>query len=59
MNLSALHGVLGIFVLIFVAYLLSSHRKAINFRTVGFAFALQIILGAFVLYVPAGKEVLE
>jgi len=58
MNLAALHGLLGVFVLLFVAYLLSSHRKDINFRTVGLAFLLQISLGAFVLYLPFGKDVL-
>jgi len=58
MNLGALHGLLGIGVLLIIAYLLSTHRKAINFRTVGFAFTLQILLGAFVLYIPFGKDVL-
>jgi len=58
MNLAALHGLLGVFVLLLVAYLLSSKRKAINLRTVGFAFLLQILLGAFVLYLPFGKDVL-
>jgi CNT family concentrative nucleoside transporter len=59
MNLAALHGVIGIIALLLVAYFFSKNRKAINFRTVGFAFALQLILGAFVLYVPFGKDVLE
>ena len=48
----------GIVVLIAIAFALSSHRKAINWRTVGGAFAIQAILGAFILYVPAGKQVL-
>ncbi len=59
MNLAALHGVIGIIALLLVAYFFSKNRKAINFRTVGLAFALQLILGAFVLYVPFGKDVLE
>lgn len=58
MNLAALHGVVGIIALLLVAYFFSKDRKAINFRTVGFAFVLQLILGAFVLYVPFGKDVL-
>ena len=58
MNLAALHGVIGIIALLLVAYYFSKDRKAINFRTVGFAFILQLILGAFVLYVPFGKDVL-
>ena len=35
------------------------NRKKINLRTVGGAFALQVLIGAFVLYVPAGREVLN
>jgi CNT family concentrative nucleoside transporter len=58
MNLAALHGVVGIIALLLVAYFFSKDRKAINFRTVGFAFVLQLVLGAFVLYVPFGKDVL-
>ncbi|AZQ84586.1 NupC/NupG family nucleoside CNT transporter [Colwellia sp. Arc7-635] len=58
MELGALRGVIGIFALLAVAFFLSKDRKAINWRTVGFAFSLQIILGAFVLYVPFGKDVL-
>ena len=58
MDFSAYRGVIGIFVLLAIAYGLSKSRKDINFRTVGFAFLLQLILGAFVLYVPFGKDVL-
>lgn len=58
MDLSAYRGVIGIFVLLAIAYGLSKSRKNINFRTVGFAFLLQLIMGAFVLYVPFGKDVL-
>lgn len=58
MELGALRGVLGIFVLLGIAYALSSGKKSINIRTVGLAFALQVLLGAFVLYVPFGKDVL-
>ncbi len=52
-------GFLGIAVLIGVAVLVSSNRKAINLRTVGGALALQIGIGAFVLYFPAGRAVLQ
>jgi CNT family concentrative nucleoside transporter len=58
MDFSAFRGLIGIFVLLAIAYGLSKSRKNINFRTVGFAFLLQLILGAFVLYVPFGKDVL-
>jgi len=58
MELSALRGILGIAVLLAIAVLLSKKRQAINLRTVGLAFALQLTLGAFVLYIPFGKDVL-
>lgn len=59
MDLGALRGLFGIFALLVIAFLLSKHKKSINFRTVGFAFLLQLLLGAFVLYIPFGKDVLE
>jgi len=59
MELAALRGLVGIVILLAIAYGLSKSRKSINFRTVGFAFALQVSLGAFVLYVPFGKDVLS
>ncbi|WP_281560510.1 NupC/NupG family nucleoside CNT transporter [Thalassomonas sp. RHCl1] len=59
MELTALRGMLGIVFLLAFAIFLSQHRKAINWRTVGLAFTLQVIFGAFVLYVPFGKDVLE
>jgi len=59
MELSALRGILGIVVILAIAYALSNGKKDINYRTIGFAFAIQILLGAFVLYVPFGKDVLS
>jgi CNT family concentrative nucleoside transporter len=58
MELAALRGLLGIGVLLAIAVFLSKSRQSINFRTIGFAFALQVGLGAFVLYIPFGKDVL-
>lgn len=52
-------GVVGVFVLLGLAFLLSDNKKAINLRTVGGAFAIQAIIGAFILYVPAGKDMLQ
>lgn len=52
-------GVLGIVFLLCFAYLLSNNKKAINKRTVIAAFCLQIGLGAFVLFLPFGRGVLE
>ena len=58
MEISALRGLLGIGFLLALAVFLSKNRQAINFRTVGWAFALQVGLGAFVLYIPFGKDTL-
>lgn len=49
----------GMLVILAVAVLLSSNRRAIKLRVVGAAFALQASLAALVLYVPWGKTVLE
>lgn len=58
MEFGAFKGVFGIIFLLAIAIFLSHQRKSINWRTVGFAFGLQILLGAFVLYIPFGKEAL-
>ena len=52
-------GIVGIFVLLSFAVLCSSNRKAINYRTVGGAFAIQVAIGVFILYFPPGKELLQ
>jgi concentrative nucleoside transporter, CNT family len=49
----------GMVVILAIAVLLSSNRRAIRLRVVGAAFALQASLAALVLYVPWGKTVLE
>ncbi|WP_417658919.1 NupC/NupG family nucleoside CNT transporter [Pseudidiomarina sp.] len=53
-----MNSFLGIAIILLVAYAFSSNRKQIRWRTVGGAFAFQVILGAFVLYVPFGQDVL-
>lgn len=57
--MSALICLLGIAVLVGIGAASSTNRSAINWRTVGFALLLQALLGALVLYVPAGRVVLE
>ncbi|CAH0531514.1 Putative nucleoside permease NupX [Allocatenococcus thiocycli] len=52
-------SLVGMVVLLAIALAFSSNRKAINFRTVGGAFAIQFALGAFVLYVPWGRDLLN
>ncbi len=56
--MSLFMSLVGMAVLLGIAVLLSDNRKAINFRTVGGAFAIQFSLGAFVLYVPWGRDLL-
>ena len=45
--------------IILVGFLLSSNRSAINWRTVGGAFAIQFTVCTIVLYFPLGKQALE
>ncbi len=53
-----LMGLVGMAVLVLLAVLLSSNRKAINLRTVIGAWCIQVGIGALVLYVPVGRKVL-
>lgn len=57
--MSFLFSLLGIAVLLGAALLLSENRKAINLRTVGAALALQVSIGALVLFWDAGAEALQ
>ena len=52
-------GVAGIAIILALAVLLSTNRRAIRLRVVGAAFALQATLAVLVLYVPAGKAMIE
>ena len=56
--MDALMSLVGIAVLLLIAFLLSNNKKAINFRTVFGALAIQIGIGALILYVPLGREAL-
>ncbi|MFT4746887.1 MAG: CNT family concentrative nucleoside transporter [Congregibacter sp.] len=51
-------SLIGVALMLLIAFTLSSHRKAINWRTVGGAFAIQASVGALVLYFPPGKQFL-
>ncbi|ENM5880855.1 NupC/NupG family nucleoside CNT transporter [Vibrio metoecus] len=57
--MSLFMSLIGMTVLLGIAVLLSSNRKAIKIRTVGGAFAIQFLLGAFILYVPWGQKLLR
>lgn len=51
-------GLLGIVLLLGIAYAMSSARSDINWRTVGGAFALQALIGGFILYFEPGIQLL-
>ncbi|MFL9870767.1 NupC/NupG family nucleoside CNT transporter [Paraburkholderia megapolitana] len=48
----------GMAFLLLIAYALSANRRAIRPRTLIAAFAVQVAIGAFVLFVPLGSEAL-
>ncbi|MDO6498601.1 NupC/NupG family nucleoside CNT transporter [Photobacterium sanguinicancri] len=52
-------SILGVFTLFAVAILCSENRRAIKWRTVGGAFAIQLVFAGFILYVPVGRNVLN
>ena len=52
-------GLVGIAVLLAIAVLFSSNRRAISLRVVVAAFALQVAVAAFVLYFEWGKRAIE
>ena len=54
-----LWGMGGMVVLLALAVALSVDRRAIRLRTVGAALALQVAFAVIVLYVPAGRAVLD
>jgi len=49
-------GIFGIIVILGIAVLFSSNRRAIHLRVVGAALALQAAIAAFVLYFDAGRR---
>ncbi|MCU7553696.1 NupC/NupG family nucleoside CNT transporter [Alteromonas sp. ASW11-19] len=51
-------SLVGIALLLGIAFLLSSAKRSINWRTVGGAFAIQALVGAFILYFEPGKQLL-
>jgi CNT family concentrative nucleoside transporter len=54
-----LMGVAGIAVILAIAFLLSSNRRAIRLRVVAAAFALQAGIAVLVLYTPWGRAAIE
>ncbi len=52
-------SIVGMALLLLLAWLLSSHRSAINWRTIALAFGLQVGLGGLALFVPWGITALK
>ena len=52
-------GLVGMVVIVGIALALSKNRRAIRWRTIGWAFALQLAFAAIVLYWERGKDALE
>jgi len=56
---SLMRGILGMAVLIFIAYLFSSNRKAISWKVVAIGLIIQLLLAFGVLMVPPVQEFFE
>ncbi|MEO9804059.1 MAG: nucleoside transporter C-terminal domain-containing protein [Reichenbachiella sp.] len=52
-------GVLGMFVLIFIAWVFSSDRKAISWKVVGIGLAIQLGLALSILHIPLVRGLFE
>lgn len=58
-NMDRFTGILGLVLILGIAYLMSNNRKAINYRTVGVGLALQFGLAVFILKVPIGQRMFQ
>jgi CNT family concentrative nucleoside transporter len=52
-------GLLGIVLILGVAFLMSNNRKAINFRTVGVGLLMQVFLAVFILKTEVGQSLFQ
>ena len=57
--MSDLIGIAGIAVILGIAFLFSSNRKAVNLRIVGAAFGLQVVVAVIVIYWDRGRRAIE
>lgn len=57
--MSILRGVIGMTFVIFVAWLFSTNRKAINWKVVGVGLGVQLVLAIGILYVPIIQDFFE
>ena len=49
-------GIIGVITIFLICYALSNNRKAINYKTVGMGFLLQVSLAVFIFKVPIGQK---
>jgi len=49
-------GLIGIVVIFLLCYLMSNNRKAINYKTIGMGFLLQVSMAIFIFKVPIGQK---
>lgn len=49
-------GTFGIILIFALAYAMSNNKKAINYKTVGFGFLLQVLFAVFIFKVPLGQK---
>lgn len=57
--MDVMRSLLGMAVLLAIAFLLSVNKRRISLRTVGAAFVLQVAIGGIMLYFPPGKWLVE
>ena len=50
-------GLIGIVIILLIAYGLSTNRKKVNFRTIGMALLLQVLFALFIFKVPVGQMI--
>ena len=56
---SLVRGIIGILVVILVAYALSDNRRRVDFRLVGIGLALQLVFALSIIYIPFFSRILE
>ena len=52
-------GIIGVVLILGIAYAMSNNRKAINFRTVGVGLGLQFGLAVFILKTSVGQSIFD
>lgn len=56
---SLVRGIVGILVVILVAYALSDNRRRVDFRLVGIGLTLQLVFALSIIYIPFFSRILE